>query len=269
MIPESIKAVCTSFERGEENITEYASITVGEGSFEVRFTDLKEAVQEYSQEIQIIISYDMTINEKATIGADSNDNTAYLKYSADPESSELGISEPDSCRLYTWQLVLNKIDPSGSAIPGAAFTVRDEAGNYINTDGTISEKLQKTSAWKSGQDGVISLTRIDSGLYTITETAAPSGYKKISPFSIELEFSEDENSKVKLSGSENGYYAELALVDSKGGCITLNVTDPAESTAPVTGDAAQAALIAAIFAAAASLSLLVVTLFLTFRRRFR
>lgn len=54
---------------------------------------------------------------------------------------------------------------------------------YVKSDGTLSDNKVELSM---NPDGVITLTGLDAGVYTVTETSAPDGYTKVEPFTFEI-----------------------------------------------------------------------------------
>ena len=140
----------------------------------------------------IVVSYKAQINGDAIVaGTKSNDNTVILKYSNNPMNKDSkGQTPPDTVKDYTYGLRINKVDlGTEKALENAQFTITtkgDESNadvKYVKADGTFSddEVVLSTDA-----KGVIELTRLDAGVYTVTETTAPSGYTKVDPFTFEI-----------------------------------------------------------------------------------
>ena len=145
---------------------------------------------------QIVVFYKAKLNTSAIIaGANNqmngNPNTVTLEYSNNPMSTGVGISAPDTVKDYTYGLKINKVDlGTEKALKDAKFTITtngDEKSTevkYVKKDGTLSDSVVELS---TDADGLIKLTGLDAGVYTVTETSAPEGYTKVEPFTFEIE----------------------------------------------------------------------------------
>lgn len=144
---------------------------------------------------KIVVFYKAKLNASAVIaGANNqpngNPNTVTLEYSNNPMVEGTGTSAPDTVEDYTYGLRINKVDlGTEKALKDARFTITtngDENGanvKYVNRDGTLSDSEIELS---TDDDGVIQLTGLDAGVYTVTETSAPTGYTKVDPFTFEI-----------------------------------------------------------------------------------
>ena len=148
---------------------------------------------------KIVVFYKAKLNAKAVIaGANNNlkgnSNTVTLEYSNNPMVADTGTSAPDTVVDYTYGLKINKVDlGTENALKDAKFTIAagdttngDENSTnvkYVKSDGTLSDSVVKL---QTGPDGVIKVTGLDAGVYTVTETSAPDGYTKVEPFTFEI-----------------------------------------------------------------------------------
>lgn len=142
----------------------------------------------------IVVSYTARINDSAVVGLNNNKegnpNTVTLYYSNNPMTTERGQTVPDTVRDYTYGLKINKVDlGTEKALENAQFTITtkgDESSTdvkYVKDDGTLSDTEVVLS---TNRQGVITLTGLDAGVYTVTETSAPSGYTAVDPFTFEI-----------------------------------------------------------------------------------
>lgn len=145
---------------------------------------------------EIVVFYKAKLNASANIaGANNqlkvNPNTVTLEYSNNPMSNGTGTSASDTVEDYTYGLKINKVDlGTEAALDGARFTIQatgadDDASKnlYVQKDGSLGiERCEFTTA----NGGVIKVTGLDAGVYTVTETFAPSGYTTVDPFTFEI-----------------------------------------------------------------------------------
>lgn len=142
----------------------------------------------------IVVSYTARINDRAVVGLNNNKegnlNTVTLHYSNNPMTSTKGQTVPDTVKDYTYGLKINKVDlGTEKALENAQFTITtkgDESSTdvkYVKDDGTLSDTEVVLS---TNRQGVITLTGLDAGVYTVTETSAPSGYTTVDPFTFEI-----------------------------------------------------------------------------------
>lgn len=145
---------------------------------------------------EIVVFYKAKLNASANIaGANNqlkvNPNTVTLEYSNNPMSNGTGTSASDTVEDYTYGLKINKVDlGTEAALDGVRFTIQatgadDDASKnlYVQKDGSLGiEKCEFTTA----NGGVIKVTGLDAGVYTVTETFAPSGYTTVDPFTFEI-----------------------------------------------------------------------------------
>lgn len=148
---------------------------------------------------KIVVFYKAKLNAKAVIaGANNNlkgnSNTVTLEYSNNPMVAGTGTSAPDTVVDYTYGLKINKVDlGTENALKDAKFTIAagdttngdENSANvkYVKSDGTLSDSVVELP---TGPDGVIKVTGLDAGIYTVTETSAPDGYTKVEPFTFEI-----------------------------------------------------------------------------------
>ena len=139
----------------------------------------------------IVVSYKAQVNGDAVVaGTEGNDNAVTLCYSNNPMSDKYGETQPDTVKDYTYGLKINKVDlGTEAALENAQFTIttngdeKNVDAKYVQADGTLSDtKIVLTTNKK----GVITLTGLDAGTYTVTEVSAPDGYTTVEPFTFEI-----------------------------------------------------------------------------------
>lgn len=140
----------------------------------------------------IVVSYTAQINKDAFVaGTKSNDNTVILKYSNNPMNKDSkGQTPPDTVKDYTYGIRINKVDlGTEKALENAQFTIttngdeKNEKEKYVDDEG----KLNATEViLTTNSDGVITLTGLDAGVYTVKEVSAPEGYTAVDSFTFEI-----------------------------------------------------------------------------------
>lgn len=187
--------------------------------------DNLKMVSDVTKDSYIVVSYKAQINKDAVVaGTEGNENTVTLNYSNNPMTSTRGETQPDTVKDYTYGLKINKVDlGTEKALKDAKFTITtngDESSTnvkYVKEDGTLSdaEVVLSTDA-----DGVIRLTHLDAGVYTVREVTPPSGYTAVNPFTFEIKPTMTDD------GPEAGL-TELkgALTTDQGGKVIAGITD--------------------------------------------
>lgn len=211
----------------------------------------------------IVVSYKAQINKWAVVaGTQGNENTVTLNYSNNPMTSERGETQPDTVKDYTYGLKINKVDlGTEAALDGAEFTIQatgaDDGASkslYVQQDGSLG-----SDPWKfmTANGGVIKVTGLDAGTYTVTEVSAPSGYAKVEPFTFEIKpsmnaddpgaglakltgvLTTDQNDKV-IAGLTDGDSGDNKLTlkpdsEKTDGIFNITVGDTKQVGLPLTG----------------------------------
>lgn len=187
--------------------------------------DNLKMVSDVTKDSYIVVSYKAQINKDAVVaGTEGNENTVTLNYSNNPMTSTRGETQPDTVKDYTYGLKINKVDlGTEKALKDAKFTITtngdENSANvkYVKEDGTLSgaEVVLSTDA-----DGVIRLTHLDAGVYTVTEVTPPSGYTAVNPFTFEIKPTmTDDGPEAGLTGLDG------VLTTDQGGKVIAGITD--------------------------------------------
>ena len=197
----------------------------------------------------ITVEYTATLNENAVLGAAGNPNEVYLEYSNNPnwiaggdndgdgdideddEKEDTGKTPVDKVVIFTYKLIVNKVDPDMDPLTGAGFTlykrnVNTGAWNAVGTE--LKGEALTTFTW----------SHLDDGVYKIEETTVPAGYNPIDPivFSItaEHEIESDDPRLTKLSGDLISGEAEFT-VSLEQGSLATTVINQSGIELPETG----------------------------------
>ena len=202
-------------------------------TFEIVFDDLKKVTDVTADSI-ITVTYKSRLNENAVLGAHGNVNKAKLEYSNNPRGKGTGTTPWDNVIVFTYKVVVNKIDQAGDPLEGAQFTLTKKTKN-----GTDVVKIMDVNTTLTQ----FTLSGLDDGEYTLTETVTPANYNTISPITFtvnathEIEWdsiSTRDNVLTSLTG--NKVIGEITFtVDKTAGSLTTNVVNKIGTTLPGTG----------------------------------
>ena len=251
---DSIKVYVSSLENKTEVKSGFVIRTADECtdgcSFEVELTDLRNLYDGDGNHIAttknstISVEYTAVLNENAKIGKEGNPNTMYMEFSNNPNKEgdgELGKTEEDLVIVFTYKVIINKVDDSAEkkALAGAEFTLKKvlESG-----------EMAAVGVYKVNDEGTsFEFEGLDDGIYYLEETVTPEGYNTIEPIRFEIVAQHDvhsDNPQLTLLNSnqidEDGKTVTeniifLATVDLADGTITSNIVNKSGLVLPETG----------------------------------
>ena len=140
-------------------------------TFEVVFPNVL-AINGVTKNTLFEIFYDATLDENAVIGQAGNPNEVYLEFSNDPYGTSTGKTEKDVVNVFTYELVINKIDGvTQDALAGASFKLskKNAQGEFVLISELGDGENVSSFIWKG----------LDAGEYQLEETNAPEGYNKL------------------------------------------------------------------------------------------
>lgn len=199
-------------------------------TFEVRFDDLTKTAAKNGS--VITVEYKSVLNENAVIGAEGNPNEMDMEYSNNPndeQGGETGRTPEDKVIVFTYKVVVNKVDGDKKPLAGAEFTLEKKLadGTWKVVDVIVSE------------DGTtFTFEGLDDGEYRLTETKTPDGYNTIDPiyFTItaEHEIESDDPRLISINGDAST--GEITFTpDTEDGSLSTTVVNKAGSELPSTG----------------------------------
>lgn len=202
-------------------------------TFEIVFDDLKNIPSVNAKSI-ITVTYKSQLNGNAVLGKQGNVNTAQLEYSNNPRGKGTGTTPWDNVIVFTYKVVVNKVDQAGQPLDGAEFTLTKKLNDGTEVDMPMNIDTSKKS--------LFTLSGLDDGVYTLTETVTPAHYNTISPITftvnadhtITWETERREDILTSLSGDTAS--GEITFTSSKtDGTLTTNVINNIGTTLPGTG----------------------------------
>ena len=201
-------------------------------TFEIVFDDLKKVTGVTANSI-ITVTYESTLNTDAVLGAQGNVNTAKLEYSNNPGGNGTGTTPWDNVIVFTYKVVVNKVDQSGQPLVGAQFTLTKKINGGTEVIKTMTIDSSETQFTLSG---------LDDGEYTLTETVTPAHYNTISPITFTVKadhtitWETERREDILTSLSGNKVIGEITFdVDKTAGSLTTNVVNNIGTTLPGTG----------------------------------
>ena len=127
--PETVKVYVDGVEitEGFEVVTDCDD----ECTFEIRFANLKDIDAVVGGSV-ITAEYFSILNEDAIIGVPGNPNEMRLEYSNNPtDETSTGFTPWDKVIVFTYEVIIDKVDENGNLLPGAAFELYKW---YLNED---------------------------------------------------------------------------------------------------------------------------------------
>lgn len=208
-------------------------------TFEVVFANLK-TIATVQAGSKITVEYTATLNDKAVLGSQGNVNKAKLEFSNNPNEEQDSSKKPetgetpwDNVIVFTYQVVVNKVDGNKQPLTGAEFKLEK----------VLNDNSKKTVAVvKSNGGTTFTFKGLDDGNYILTETVTPARYNTIEP----IKFTVAANHNVawdgtnrtdiltSLSGNATSGTATFTANANKSE-LTTNVVNQSGATLPGTG----------------------------------
>lgn len=222
----------------------------------------------------VIVEYTAILNENAVHGAMGNPNYVYLEYSnnpnwgwdvwedkdddgkwddgetpknpnnpggdedddtpENPNNDETGKTEEDKVIVFTYKVVVNKVDEAEKPLAGAKFTLykKNDQGEFVSV-GT------KTAITPEGGNVANQFIwyGLDDGEYKISETKTPDGYNTIGDIGFTITADHDilweAQGQSEVLNSLTGGNKFTGLVET--GSVTAKVINEAGALLPETG----------------------------------
>lgn len=206
-------------------------------TFEIQFENLKQ-IDGVESNSQIIVEYVAKLNEHAVIAGVGNPNEVYLEFSNNPNGNQTGKTPKDQVVVFTYELVVNKVDEKNQKLSGAAFSLFQMKNDQWESVKTI----------EGGETTLFRFAGLDAGKYKLVETKAPAGYNKMEDivFTIKADYTiESPNPDLNSIMIEDEQKHDISTVgeifkinlnpDSNNHNIVTDVVNKKGSTLPETG----------------------------------
>ena len=202
----------------EQAVCAPASATAG-ATLTVTIEDLKALTGVTAdQNSRIVVRYTAILNEDAAVGSAGNPNTVFLTYSNNPNpgGAGTGATPKDKTIVFTYQLIVSKVDERDNPLENAGFTLykKDAAGAW-----------QTVKEIAAGSQTVFTFSGLDDGDYKLVESQVPEGYNKIEDIQFTLSAEHETDSANPMLISLNGATADgqvITLVGTQQGSVSLS-----------------------------------------------
>ena len=207
-----------------------ATYTAESKTLTIGFDDLKTVNKEGSTPVatgdKIVVTYEAYINKDAS-HTDPATNKVHLEYSNNPDGSGKGESTPSESKVYTYEIKIDKFytdNEPNKPLAGATFTLTTSETDSTNgidlinddaAEGTTGlvyhvkghdETGTSTKVVTTDATGKITIKGLKEGTYYLHETAAPTGFNKLThPIKIEITADTSDLSQFtyKVNGIDN------------------------------------------------------------------
>ncbi|HAT4314011.1 TPA: isopeptide-forming domain-containing fimbrial protein [Clostridium perfringens] len=202
----------------------------------VKFDDLKK-ITEINSNSKIVVEYTANLNKSAVVGSLGNPNDVYLKYSNNPNndgSGDVGETPKDKNIVFTYKVIVNKVNENNMPLAGAEFTLFKKLKNG-------QEKPVDTLVINEPADNptTFNFSGLDDGTYILRETKVPAGYNKIPDQTFKIVADHDIDSQdpklkdLKAETIDGGTITFTPNTDE--GSLTTNVVNKKGIVLPSTG----------------------------------
>ena len=198
-------------------------------TFEVVFENLKN-ISSVNAGSVITVEYNSTLNESAVMGSEGNPNTSHIEFSNNPNGDQHGKTPDDTVIVFTYKVVVNKVDENNQPLTGAGFTLykKNDAGEYVAVGSELKGAAMTEFTWN----------RLDDGDYKIVETTTPPTYNTITPIEFSItadhEVTSESPQLTNLSGDVTSGQVTFTP-RTQDGSLTTTVINQKGSTLPSTG----------------------------------
>lgn len=230
----------TSVKVGDTTLTteQYTKADVTNG-FNLTIADVK--TYGATNGTKVTVTYTAKLNENAVIGGNGNENECDLSFSNNPNAEGEGKTPKDNAKVYSFELDVNKVNETGSALAGAKFVL---SRNNVSdaTEYAVVDNNNKLIGWTTTEanatvfttldDGKIFVKGLDAGTYSLIEKEAPAGYNKLTdPITVEIKATYDDTT-LTLTTLEA---TNSKSVDKATGIVTYEVENKSGNSLPTTG----------------------------------
>jgi fimbrial isopeptide formation D2 family protein len=140
---------------------------------------------------KVEVYFNATLNASAKLGVEGNVNAAKLTYSNNSTSDDEKDEEElpwDYVITFTYKADVSKVDPEGASLKGAEFALEKLIKGEGDAEGefkALNTEVEVVNGAGEGENHFVA-TGLDDGIYRLTETKAPKGFKAIEPVTFTI-----------------------------------------------------------------------------------
>lgn len=231
-----------SVKLGEKDVTSFFKTNYDAASKKLTFTCdniLAEGFEAKNGE-QIVVEYNATLNKDAVLGSKGNPNKVKLVFSNNPNNGgegNKGETPEDTVIVFTYKVVINKVNEKNEALDGAEFTL------YKKIKGEADKEIKAVIS--GDKNDVFTFSGLDDGDYVLKETKTPDSYNtaKDIAFTITADHSIVSDAPELKSLSGDKVTGNITLkADKAEGSLSTPVQNFKGSVLPSTGGAGRVAI---------------------------
>ncbi len=173
------------------------------------------------------VSYNATLGESYTTAKTGNTNAACIEFQNDPyNTASTSRTLLDKVAVFTYEVVVNKTDNEGKALPGASFQIIPMLDGAYDKNNALTPTL-------SNNGTTFTFSGLDSGKYKLVETAAPDGYTKADDVEFEIVATYPEESDAPELTALVIKDGDTILSDGDEAAFSVSVDDGSISTSVI------------------------------------
>ena len=220
---------------GVEITTGFEVVTTGlsDGcTFEVKFANLKE-IDAAEAGSTITVEYTAKLLPDAVSGTAGNPNTSNVTYTNNPndeQAGENGETPEDTVVVFTYDLIVDKVDSDKKPLDGAGFTLYKWDASVEGEDKWVAVGAEVKDVT------TFEFKKLDEGKYKLVETTVPAGYNKAADiiFTIESTLTDSELTNLVVK-DVTGATVNDFTVNVDEGKIATDIVNKAGTELPSTG----------------------------------
>lgn len=228
---------------GDKDVTSFFKTNYDAASKKLTFTCDNILAEKFEAKNgdTIVVEYKATLNKNAVIGSKGNPNKVKLEFSNNPNNGgegDKGETPDDTVIVFTYKVVINKVDEKNEALDGAEFTL------YKKIKGEAEDKEIK-AVISGDKNNVFTFSGLDDGDYVLKETKTPDSYNtaKDIAFTITADHSIVSDAPELKSLSGDKVTGDITLkADKAEGSLSTPVQNFKGSVLPATGGAGRVAI---------------------------
>ena len=227
---------------GDKDVTEFFKTNYDAAGKKLTFTCDNILAEKFEAKNgdTIVVEYKATLNKNAVIGSKGNPNKVKLEFSNNPNNGgdgDKGETPEDTVIVFTYKVVINKVNEKNEALDGAEFTL------YKKIKGEADKEIKAVIS--GDKNDVFTFSGLDDGDYVLKETKTPDSYNtaKDIAFTITADHSIESDAPELKSLSGDKVTGNITLkADKAEGSLSTPVQNFKGSVLPSTGGAGRVAI---------------------------